>query len=411
MRQVLICCLMFLFLVDGMAQTRRMANPLRGKEFSAENFGRTELPLLLKADQELSMLNLDETLFTLDNAVAQNPNSPEALLLRARFKYIIGMPTQANEDYEQARRLNPYVADLYGYHGNAGLLRVMSIQPQQAVQSISTFQKLGYYYEEIDRQMAQGKLLGGEMEWIEQIILVIEGNLLEEALEKVDSLLQQYPQSALAYDLKGVIFLDQNKLEDAEGAFFKAVELQKDFALAWYNLGQLEYLRNNLSDAKTYLDKAISLQENLTKAYFERAMVLKAMGDTEGALRDYDYVINLRGETYFEAFLNRGLTKKMLGDFDEAFMDLNLVLEHYPNNAELYKNRANLYLLSGNYWQAIGDYSDAIQLNRDFAEAYFNRGLAHFLVYDKVSGCTDLGRSSDLGYEPAKEQLRYFCAR
>ncbi|MEM8909840.1 MAG: tetratricopeptide repeat protein, partial [Bacteroidota bacterium] len=76
----------------------------------------------------------------------------------------------------------------------------------------------------------------------------------------------------------------------------------------------------------------------------------------------------------------------------------------------LYKNRGNLHLLFGAHFKAIADYTKAIQLDDQFAEAYFNRGLANFLAYNKIAGCSDLSQSEALGFERATEKRRYFCS-
>ena len=117
----------------------------------------------------------------------------------------------------------------------------------------------------------------------------------------------------------------------------------------------------------------------------------------------------MKGETYMEAFLNRGLTKKMLGDYGGALVDLNQAIEEFPNNPELYKNRGNLQLLLGLHRKAIDDYTKAITIDENYAEAYYNRALAFFLIYDKISGCMDLDKSIDLGYEIATKTKTYFC--
>ena len=397
------------WMVFADAQTRRMAFPDVGKTQAGYNQRRTAMPLLQQAERQLQTLDYQNTFFTLENAVAQNPYSPEALLLRAKFKQLTGMEAEAEIDYQNAQRLNPYVADLYGYHGTGGLLRLLSFQPQQAVQGLNTFQKLNYYYDLLDQRTIAGKTPLEEITFLEQVIRAIETEQLSEADELLTLAYQDFPSSALVYDLSGLLLTKQGQYKSAAAAFAKAVELDPDFAIAWYNRGQVEQTLGNLSKAKTYLDRAIELQEDLTKAYFARAQVLKAMGDKEDALADYNTVISIQGETYAEAYLNRGLTKKMLGRYSGALADLNKVIDEFPNQPDLYKNRGNLYLLLRLTPKALMDYSKAIQLDENYAEAYYNRALAHFLQYDKISGCADLERSQELEYAKAIEIAPYFC--
>jgi tetratricopeptide (TPR) repeat protein len=308
-----------------------------------------------------------------------------------------------------ANRINPMAANLYGYNGGGGLLKILSMQPEEAVQELSTFQKLTYYYQALDDKILDDKNKDAEIQAIGKVIEEIEADNLEGALEMVNKVLIEFPSSAITYDLKGLILKQQGKFEDAVDAFSKAVSVEPDFAIGWYNLGRIERSLNHFKSAKTYLDRSINLQSDLTKAYFERALLFKQTGEKEKALDDYNTIIKMKGDIYMEAFSNRGLTKKMLGDYGGALADLNQAIEEFPQNAELHKNRGNLNLLFGLHRKAIDDYTQAIALNDNYAEAHYNRALALFLIYDKISGCVDLDKSIDLGYEMAVKTRDYFC--
>lgn len=409
MRYLIVTILIFISLPTLFAQTRRMNNTAAGQSFTSENQSRTVQPLLQQAEQQFRAMDYEATFFTLENAVAQNPNSPEALLLRAKFKKIVGMTMEAEEDLRMANRINPLAANLYGYNGSGGLLKILSMQPEEAVQELSTFQKLTYYYQALDDKILDGKNKDAEIQVIGKVIEEIEADNLGSALEMVNKVLIEFPNSAITYDLKGLILKQQGKFEDAVDAFSKAVSVEPDFAIGWYNLGRIERSLNHFKNAKTYLDRSINLQSDLTKAYFERALLFKQIGEKEKALDDYNTIIKMKGDTYMEAFSNRGLTKKMLGDYGGALADLNQAIEEFPQNAELRKNRGNLNLLFGLHRKAIDDYTQAIALNDNYAEAHYNRALAFFLIYDKISGCVDLDKSIELGYEMAVKTRDYFC--
>jgi len=103
------------------------------------------------------------------------------------------------------------------------------------------------------------------------------------------------------------------------------------------------------------------------------------------------------------------MAKKKAGVITGAFKDLNKVVMEFPDDAELRKNRGNLLLLYGQREVAIEEYSKAIALDNNYAEAYYNRGLAQFKYYDKVSGCQDIDRSIELGYSRAENIQKAFC--
>lgn len=410
MKNLISTFLIFLItLTSSIAQTRRMDNAAQGRTFGSENQNRTVLPLLQKAQRQFRLFDYDGTFLTLESAIAQNPYSFEALLSRAKFRQLVGMQTEADADILLANRINPFAANLYGYYGNVGLLKILSVEPQLALKNLSSIQKINYYYEALDAETISNELNEAEWNLLDSAITSIEADYLEEAMKTLEETIIQFPQSAIAYDLKGLVFKKQGDYEKALQSFSTAVSIKPDFAIAWYNLGRVEKALGHMAQAKTYFDKAIELQQTLTKAYFERALVSKQMGDTQSAIDDYDAIIKMKNKAYMEAYLNRGLTKKMLGDYNGALSDLNQAIKEYPKDAKLFKNRGNLNLLFGLTHQAIDDYTKAIHLDENYVEAYYNRALAHFLLYDNISGCFDLEKSAAMGYDPAIEMQTYFC--
>ena len=358
----------------GTAQTRRMSNPELGRNYSTQTQSRTVLPLLQEADRKYRSFDYEGTLFTLENAVAQNPYSPEALIMRARFKNRMGLTTEAKEDLQVANRLNPYVANLFGYNGVQGLYHLLAFQPEDNLQYAQFIQSDEDYLIFLDKKIVNQEIEDSESILLEELVFTMGEGKTDEALMQLNVLSENHSNSALLHDIKGVLHAKNGNYEGAIKAFQVATELEPDFALSWYNLGMAERRMGNFEQAKVHLDKAIELQNDLSKAY-----------------------------------LNRGLIKKILGDYGGAMADLNTVIYDYSESANIHKNRGNLNLLYGLYNKAIDDYTKAITLNKNFAEAYFNRALAHLLNFDYVSACYDFEQSANLGFEKASEMSNYFC--
>jgi hypothetical protein len=55
---------------------------------------------------------------------------------------------------------------------------------------------------------------------------------------------------------------------------------------------------------------------------------------------------------------------------------------------------------------AIVDYTKAIEINPNFAVAYFRRGCSQNLLGDKESSIQDLKTSAALGYSQASEMIK-----
>ena len=78
------------------------------------------------------------------------------------------------------------------------------------------------------------------------------------------------------------------------------------------------------------------------------------------------------------AYNNRGTAYGELGNYQQAIKDFTKAIELNPQYAMAYYNRGLTYGRNlGNYQQAIKDYTKAIQLNPQDAMAYYKRGLAY----------------------------------
>jgi tetratricopeptide (TPR) repeat protein len=86
------------------------------------------------------------------------------------------------------------------------------------------------------------------------------------------------------------------------------------------------------------------------------------------AIADYDRALQLDPRR-FDAYNNRGSTKRKKGAFDAAIADYNRALELMPNNADLYNNRGDAERAKGDFSAAIADYNRALKLNPKHSEA------------------------------------------
>ena len=70
---------------------------------------------------------------------------------------------------------------------------------------------------------------------------------------------------------------------------------------------------------------------------------------------------------------------------------------------------ANTKVKKKDYLGAINDYSKAIELEPDFAEAYFNRGLTRIFLDDMEGGSLDLSKAGELGLTEAYNVIKRYC--
>jgi len=77
-----------------------------------------------------------------------------------------------------------------------------------------------------------------------------------------------------------------------------------------------------------------------------------------------------------------------------------------PNNPLIPYNRGNAYFDRQQYERAIGDFSKAIELDENFALAYFNRGLTHERLGGNAAAAADYRRAVALDATLVNAQRR-----
>jgi Tetratricopeptide repeat. len=78
-------------------------------------------------------------------------------------------------------------------------------------------------------------------------------------------------------------------------------------------------------------------------------------------------------------------------------MDYDQVIRRLPDFAFAYYNKANILCRQKDYEAAIRHYDDAIRVDAEFAEAFFNRGLTYIYIGRQQEGLQDLSRAGELG--------------
>ena len=221
--------------IIGVTQTRRMANSETGWSYTSENQAQSVMPLLQVSERFFKTYDFEEAFFALETAVSQNPSSPEALIVRAKFKRTLGMTADARVDYDKAHRLNPYVADLYGYNGSQALRNLLAIVPETAMMQLSNFQKFGYYHETLDNYILANLASDNEIASVRFALYEFESNRFAEAFNVLNRIISENSSLAIAQDLLGLIYLKEGNIELARRHFQEAIRLDETYAIPWYN--------------------------------------------------------------------------------------------------------------------------------------------------------------------------------
>lgn len=192
------------------------------------------------------------------------------------------------------------------------------------------------------------------------------------------------------------------------------------------NRGDRHLMRGEFEQALIAYDLAVMQSPGFAESYIKRAIAKMRLGDLRSAEEDRRMAVRLNPlaldlygygdpmrKTTVMAF-DDSLNARMLED-GNIYLTINDITQEIQSpegrrNAALYKYRGNLLVLLGRYLDAIDDYNEAIILDSEYAEAYYNRGIARILAGNRADACYDFMLSTRFGFERGDTKIEHFCA-
>lgn len=150
------------------------------------------------------------------------------------------------------------------------------------------------------------------------------------AIDNINKLIELEPGSSLNYFRLGVAFEGLGKLDEAEGAYRKAIGLDPFNVDALNNLGNLMAIRGNLKESLNLLKKAKSLMPESPSILLNLGVTYAQLGDYDEALRHIDGALKLN-PNLAEAWFNKGLILLQAGMKDEAYIAIKKSLDIAPD--------------------------------------------------------------------------------
>jgi len=177
-----------------------------------------------------------------------------------------------------------------------------------------------------------------------------------------------------------------------------------------------QFKRLDYEECLNTLDYAVAQNPNSAAALSLRARIKRIVGmetESEMDLRNANQ-INPFAANLYGYYGNLGVLEVLyidpkIEEQEDNLLDLDLAVDEYPKDESIRMRRGNQRLLRGMHLQAIDDYTKAIQLNTNYGESYYNRGITFLMIFDEVSGCADLDKSIELGYVGGQKIKKYFC--
>ena len=223
-----------------------------------------------------------------------------------------------------------------------------------------------------------------------------------------------------------------------------------DYGVKFYNLAVNSFANNRLDSALVNIDFAISIDPASALDRFTRGEYLYFLHKYKEAIGAYDEALSLNN-AYMNAFYKRGMARMGIADYKEAIVNFRAALQLAPGNvlakkgegdadlalldfadaaatyeialkladnskpaigpdilAAIYNAKSKAYFELQNYEKAVGDARNAIRYDKNFAEAYFNRGNAYYKQNSLSDAIEDIGKA--LSFEDHHARWHYVMA-
>jgi len=121
----------------------------------------------------------------------------------------------------------------------------------------------------------------------------------------------------------------------------------------------------------------------------------------------YDYIESVEEKT--PRVIGEKETAQRKVDYSLVLADYRKCLEIDPDFVFALFNIANVYTCNREIDKAIETYTQVIRMDKDIAEAYFNRGLLYIYTGQKALANADLSKAGELGIVSAYNIIKRYC--
>lgn len=166
------------------------------------------------------------------------------------------------------------------------------------------------------------------------------------------------PRDPNVWRLAGRLYVAQHKLDKAERAFRKAIDLAPDVALMHYELGQLYLFEYNLAAAKSAFQVALTKEESNAEFHTALGMTLASQGQVDAANAHYRRAVQLDPKNVVAANnLAAGLSDEQ--ELDDALGLARDALNLAPSNPAIKDTLGWIYYKQGRFDKAYPFLSEA----------------------------------------------------
>jgi tetratricopeptide (TPR) repeat protein len=228
------------------------------------------------------------------------------------------------------------------------------------------------------------------------------------ALADINAAIEMSPKDPNMFFIRGKIRAKMMQHESAEQDFSAALVLNPNLVDAYMARSVERRMLKKYEGAFRDIHDASRLDSTNPRIYFSFGNLFVATENYVDAVNSFSKAIKLKKD-YAEAYNNRAYAKIFTKDFKGAIDDGITAKSFMPSNPYVYNNIGQAYRELSQLDSAFTSFNKAIELDNNFAQAYFERGKAHQQKNDKTAACKDFSDALKLGNAEAKLLLDKNC--
>jgi tetratricopeptide (TPR) repeat protein/2-polyprenyl-3-methyl-5-hydroxy-6-metoxy-1,4-benzoquinol methylase len=157
-------------------------------------------------------------------------------------------------------------------------------QNQQAKKGLKALQK---------GQVNKKNPSGPPQAQVNSVIALYAQGQIQEALSASETLIKNYPNTPLLYNISGACHKALGQLDSAVKSFEQALAIKPDYAEAHSNLGvMLQELRQLDAAVKSY-EKALAIKPDYAEAHYNLGNTLKELGQMDKAIKSFEKALSI----------------------------------------------------------------------------------------------------------------------
>ena len=359
------------------------------RDFPQDAFAFYQLAVAQSAKRETTRATV-----SLDRAIVLRPNYPEALLLRSELQVTSGnsaaaIPTLVTltTRYPGVQRAYVLLAEAYRLRGTpADALRTYQEMAKAFPNDARPFHMAGVLLRQQNKVEEASKAyeaaLKLEPDFLPAIDEIIELDISQkkfpEALARIESYIQKYPDKPMPLLLQAKVLNAQDRPAETEAALQKAIQLDPEFILAHRFLVQFYITSKKHNEAIAKLEGMLRKNEKDSVSLLQLSLLYEAVNEFQKARANYEKLVALKPNSALALNNLAYLLSEQFGELDKAAALAQRARDIAPQDPSAADTFGWILYRRGDYARALAVLQLSAEKLTGNPEVAYHLGMAHY---------------------------------